>query len=148
MLLDGKLQEYQAAFQQADSSGNGKLGACRGCTRVCCLMGVCRPALLLVESLEERGGRCHRLCMNTSRRCNSCNDPSGIRIDKHHHMSHPTLWCSDSLCLTICPPMQTGATEVRALFASLGHKLSDQKLFDVMERCDQSDQVSKRSARG
>jgi hypothetical protein len=35
MLLDGKLQEYQRAFQAVDTSGNGTLGAAHA-SLLCC----------------------------------------------------------------------------------------------------------------
>lgn len=53
VLLDGKLQEYQAAFQQADSSGNGKLGAC--CTGVSTLTQRYRPTGLMTEGSRRVG---------------------------------------------------------------------------------------------
>lgn len=71
--------------------------------------------------------------------CHPCFAGRRLLLLERKLRARPSEFSRDVMC---CSPVPTGASEVRALFASLGHKLSDQKLFDVMEQVDHSDQVS------
>jgi len=106
LLLDGMLKEYQSAFQAVDTSGNGTLGE----YIFQAVNAKLHEQILHLAAVPARAplAQAPAACM-----------AGGVC----QYLSNTTCYAA-------------GGSEVRRLFEELGHPLTDQKLFDVMERFD------------